>query len=288
MILVVGATGQLGGAVSQGLLDRGRPVRVLVRPGSPYQPLVEAGAEPVPGDLKDGASLGAACSGVEAVVTTANSASRGGEDTVETVDTHGNRNLIGAAVAQRVRRFVFVSAWGADVNSPVPLLRAKGETEQHLRDTGLVWTILRPNVFMDVWVPAVVGGPALAGQPVTLVGEGRRRHSFVAVRDVASYTIAALDHAEAEHQILPIGGPQPVSWRDVVSAFEHELGYPVPVRTVASGQPVPGLPDVMTQLITALDAYDSPMDMSSLAQSFGVAPTPLAAFIRAFVATNRN
>jgi uncharacterized protein YbjT (DUF2867 family) len=43
MILVVGATGQLGGAVSQGLLDRGRPVRVLVRPGSPYQPLVEAG-----------------------------------------------------------------------------------------------------------------------------------------------------------------------------------------------------------------------------------------------------
>jgi hypothetical protein len=79
-----------------------------------------------------------------------------------------------------------------------------------------------------------------------------------------------------------------VSWRDVVSAFEHELGHPVPVRTVASGQPVPGLPDVMTQLITALDTYDSPLDMSSLAQSFGVAPTPLAAFIRAFVATNRD
>jgi hypothetical protein len=48
------------------------------------------------------------------------------------------------------------------------------------------------------------------------------------------------------------------------------------------------MPDVMTQLITALDTYDSPLDMSDLAKSFSIAPTFLAAFVRAFIATNRD
>ena len=56
MILVVGATGGLGGAIARRLLDDGRDVRVLVRPSSSYGDLVQAGAEAVEGDLKDPAS----------------------------------------------------------------------------------------------------------------------------------------------------------------------------------------------------------------------------------------
>ncbi len=97
MILVVGATGALGGEVARRLLAQGRKVRVLVRPQSPYQSLVEAGAESAMGDLKDPASLAAACRGVEQVIATANSAQRGGEDNPETVELRGNRSLIDAA-----------------------------------------------------------------------------------------------------------------------------------------------------------------------------------------------
>jgi uncharacterized protein YbjT (DUF2867 family) len=287
MILVVGATGYLGGLIARTLLDQGKAVRILVRPGSSYEDLVAAGAEPVTADLKDRASLPACCAGVEAIVSTANSALRGGDDTVESVDRDGNRNLVDAATAAGVRHFVFISALGASPDSPVPFLRAKGETEQRLRDSGMPWTVLQPNTFMDIWFPMVIGGPALAGESVTLIGEGRRRHSFVAMRDVAAYAIAALDQ-EAKGQTLLIGGPEPATWWDVVAAFNAELGREIPVRTVEPGQPVPGLPDVMAQLLAGMETYDSPLDSSELAGAYGVTPTAPAEFVRGFLASSRD
>jgi Predicted nucleoside-diphosphate-sugar epimerases len=282
MILVVGATGQLGGLITHALLGRGTSVRTLVRGGSAYDGLVTAGAEAVIGDLKDRDSVRAACHGVDAVITTANAIGRTGEDNLESVDHRGNADLIDAAAAEGVRRFVFVSALGADAEHPMPLLRAKGLTEQRLRASGMAATVLRPNFYMDTWIPAVVGGPALAGRPVTLVGDGRRRHSMVAMRDVASYAVAALDHSEADGQTLPIGGPQPVTWRDVVAAFERELGRDLPVRTIAPGESIPGVPDIVSELAAALAGYDSPLDMTELSRTYGVVPTPLADVVHDF------
>lgn len=63
MILVVGATGQLGGIITRRLLQRGEGVRVLVRPGRSTRDLIAAGAHPVTGDLKDRGSLRSACEG---------------------------------------------------------------------------------------------------------------------------------------------------------------------------------------------------------------------------------
>ncbi len=145
MILVVGATGQLGGAVVRMLLAQGRPVRILVRPHSDYGSLAEAGAEAVFGDLKQRGSLDTACRGIETVITTATSAARGGEDTMQTVDLEGNRNLIAAAKAAGVNQFIFVSALPADPRSPVPLLQAKGRSEVTLRESGMPYTILAPD-----------------------------------------------------------------------------------------------------------------------------------------------
>lgn len=288
MILVVGATGQLGGLIAQTLLDRGKPVRILVRDASSYDHLVKSGAEPVKADLKNPDSLRAACAGIDAVVTTANSTARGGADTLESVDRAGNRQLIDAAAAEGVRHFVFVSSIGAGPENPVPLLQAKGEAERRLRHSGMAWTILQPNMFMDKLPLMVVGGPALAGRPVTLVGEGRRRHSMVAMRDVAAYAVAALERQEAVGQTLLIGGPEPISWRDVVAAFEQELGRDVPVKTVPLGQPVPGMPDWLSQVLTALETYDSPLDIEALADAYGVMPTSLAEWARDVVVSSRE
>jgi uncharacterized protein YbjT (DUF2867 family) len=286
MILVVGATGQLGSLIAHTLIEQGRPVRILVRDGSSYHALVTAGAEPILGDLKNPASLRAACAGVDTIITTANSSARGGADTVDTVDRAGNRNLIEAAVANGVHRFVFISNLGANPDSPLPFMAAKGETEQQLRHSGLSWTIIEPNLFMDKLPIAVVGGPALAGDPVTLVGQGQRIHSLIAMRDVAAYAVAALDHPESEHQVLVIGGPDPVSWLDIVAAFETELGREVSLRTVPLGQPVPGMPELLSGFLTALETYDSPLDTSQLAKTYGVDPTALKDWVHTFVAMN--
>jgi uncharacterized protein YbjT (DUF2867 family) len=286
MILVVGATGAVGGAIARGLLARGRDVRILVRPGSDYHSLVEAGAEPVEGDLKLPASLVAACAGADTVITTATAGARGGADTPQTVDLEGNRHLIDAARGAAVRRFVFVSTIAADEDSPVPLLRAKAATEAHLRASGLPFTILAAAPLMDVLLPLVVGGPARAGRPATLVGAGRRRHSFVAGRDVAAFAVAAAGHPAALDRRLVIGGPEAVSLREVVATYERVLGRAVPVRTIAPGEPlpalppVPGLAEMVGGMLAALETYDAPIPMTEAARTFGVRLTTLEEFVR--------
>lgn len=285
MILVVGATGDLGSLIVGNLLEDGsRAVRVLVRQQAAYDRFASTPADVVWGDLKDKDSVREACRGVDAIVTTANATARGGDDTIESVDRSGTQHLIRAAAREGVRRFVFVSALGADPHEQMPLLRAKGEAEELLRNSGMAWTVLQPNLFLDKLPMGVVGGPAFAGQPVVLVGEGRRRHSMVAMRDVAAFAVAALEDGRPAGDTLVIGGPQPISWRDVVSAFEQELGRSIPVRTVPLGQPVPGMPDFLTALLTGLETYDSPIDSSALAASYGVDQTTLAQFVHGVVA----
>ncbi len=280
MILIVGATGRLGGQIVQRLLADGRKVRVLVRPQSDYGSLVQAGAEPVVGDLKDPASLHAACEGIEAVVTTANAAGRGGEDTFQTVDDEGNHNLINAAVQAGVERFIFTSVLGSDPNSPAPLLRAKGITEERLRASGMTFTVTQADVHMDMLIPLVVDLPLSQGEPVRVVGEGRRKHSFVAQQDVAAFTVAALDHPAARNNTIVIGGPEPLSWRDIVGAVERDLGRPIRLETIPVGQRLPGVPDFVTDLVTALEMYDTPLDMRETTSIYGIDPTSLTSWVR--------
>jgi uncharacterized protein YbjT (DUF2867 family) len=285
MILVVGATGNLGGAVTRMLLAQGQPVRILARSQSNYQPLVEAGAQAVLGDLKERGSLDPACEGADTVITTANSAARGGEDNPQTVDLQGNRNLIDAAKAAGVHQFIFVSVLTADPNSPVPFLQAKGKTEDALRASGIPYTILAPNGYMEVMVAGVVGMPAIMGQPVTIVGGGRRKHSFVSASDVAAFILAAIGNPAAINQKLLLGGPQPLSFRDAVAIYERVLGHQIPVRSVAPGEPVPGLPQMVAQLLAALDTYDSPLEMTETARTFGIQLTPLEEVARRTVSS---
>lgn len=275
MILVVGATGNLGGAVTRMLLAQSKPVRILARSQSDYRPLADAGAEVVPGDLKERGSLDAACRGATTVITTANSAARGGEDTVQTVDLQGNRNLIDAAKAAGIDQFIFVSALGADPKSPIPFLQAKGKTEDYLRASGIRYTIIAPNGYMEVMVGGVVGMPALLGRPVTIVGGGRRKHSFISAADVAAFILAAIGNPAAINQKLLLGGPEALSFRDAVAIYERVLGHRIPVSSVAPGEPVPGLPDMIAPVLAGLDTYDSPIDMAETARTFGIRLTPL-------------
>lgn len=282
--LVAGATGQLGRVITMRLLAERGEVDVLVRPGSDYQDLVTAGARPVLGDLKDRATLDRALQEVGAVVTTANATARGGPDTVASVDRHGNANLVDAAAAREVERFLFVSALGASRGHPVPLLAAKGETEDRLKRSTMAWTILRPNLFMDKLIPIVVGERALAGQPVTLVGSGQRRHSFIAMADVAAFAVAALHHADTVRRTLVLTGPDAVTWEDVIHAVEAEWGREVPVRSVPAGRAVHDLPEFVVGLLAALDSYDSPSESDVLTRSLGVPLTPLARWVHRYVA----
>ncbi len=292
MILVVGATGILGGLITRRLLGEGRDVRILVRHKSPSeqlapqglatsaQSLIDAGAKPTYGDLKDRASLDKACDGIDTIITTATSAMRGGEDTVDAVDRQGNRNLIEAAKAAGVKQFIFVSFLGADIHNPVPLFQAKAETEAALAESGMPYTILSPNFFMESWIGIVVGIPLQAHQPVTLVGEGRRIHSLISVGDVAAFAAAAVGKPTAINQRLILGGPEPLSWRGIVDVFSQVLGQQLPLQFVAPGEAIPGLPEIVPGVLAAMETYESPIPMGETARVFGVEQTTLTTFAR--------
>jgi NADH dehydrogenase len=250
----------------------------MVRPGSAFQELEEAGAEIVFGDLKDPESVARAVTGIEIVVTTANSAKRGGEDDLEAVDRRGNRVLIDAARLAGVQRVVFISVLGADLQSPAPFLRAKAEAEAYLRESGLEYTVVRPTIFMDTWFPTLIETALAAGGPVTLVGEARRRHSFVAEADVSRFVVAALRHPAARNTTLDIGGPAAMTWRDVVRVYEEATGRTIEVRMVAPGEAIPGLPEIVSELAAGFETYDSPVPMGEACRTYGVTLTSAHAF----------
>lgn len=282
-VLVIGATGALGGTITRGLVEDGRDVRILVRPQSAYGPLVELGCEPALGDLKDRASLDAAVAGVDTIVTTAISIMRPPPDTIETVELGGYANLIDAAQRAGVRQFVYTSALASDAHSPIPFVAAKGITEERLRASGIGWTILGAEAFMDVWLGMVVAGPAFEGREVVFVGTGDRIHSFVHSRDVAAVAVRAVGNPAAYERYITVGGPAAISIREAVAIFEAVLGHPIPCRGVAPGEPVPGLPPMIAGMLAMLDEADSRVDMTDLCAEFGPELTSVAAWAQGMV-----
>lgn len=284
MILVVGATGTLGGRITRRLLAQGKDVQILVRENSPSaelaqmgmatsaESLVAAGAEQVTGDLTDRASLDAACAGVEAVITTATTNKRGGDP--EAVDLQGTRSLIDAARDAGVSHVIYTSAYGAAAGHDNPTLHIKGTCEEALVASGLTWTILRPALLYEVLVAMVIGIPVQAGQPVTLVGEGQRRHSYISEADVAAFAVAAVDNPAGQNARLDIGGPSH-SWRELLEAAGRALGRELPVRFVAAGDELPLLDPGIANWLAMFETYDDFIDMGNLPKQLGVELTPL-------------
>ena len=268
--------------ITRTLLGQDRQPRILVRHGSDHRAFIEAGAEAAFGDLKDPASLVVACRGIDTVITTASAGERGGDDTPQTVDLEGNANLIDAARAAGVKQFIFVSALTAQPDHPVPVPRAKALTEAALRDSELTYTIVAANGIADVMFPLARGLPAQRRQAGhTAWSEGRRRHTFIAARDVAAFATAAIDHPSALNRRIEIGGPEALSWRDVVAAHERTLGRPIPVQWIRPGEllpdlpPTPGLTQLVSGLMAALETFDTPLDMTEVSRTFGVTPTTI-------------
>ncbi|WP_217576058.1 NmrA/HSCARG family protein [Streptomyces sp. GbtcB7] len=162
-VLVLGATGNQGGAVARELLRRGWPVRALTRdPNSAKaQALTKAGAEAVAGDLDDPQSLDAALSGVYGVYSVQTFM---GPEGVKGEERQG-RAVADAAARANVQHFVYGSVGGADRNSGIPHFESKARIEMHIAELGLPATVLRPAFFINNF--AFVG-PQRAGDGLVL------------------------------------------------------------------------------------------------------------------------
>ena len=233
MNLVVGATGLLGSEICRLLAAEGKPVRALVRPTSDQNRVAQLeslNVEIARGDLKDRSSLAAACQGANAVISTASSTlSRQEGDSIQTVDLEGQLNLIDAAKAANVSRFVLISFPPVDVE--FPLQTAKRSVEEHLKTSGLTFTILQPTFFMEVWLSPHLGFDAVNGK-ARVYGSGANKMSWISFKDVAKFAVASLDNAQARNAVIKLGGPEALSPLEVVRIFEELQGRQFDVEHV--------------------------------------------------------
>ncbi len=296
MILIVGATGSLGGRITRDLLAQGRKVRIpsrnnpisleLAQQGraNTAESLITAGAEAVYADLKERSSLESLVSGVDTVISTATATQRGGDDTVPAVDLQGTLNLIEAAQAAGVKRFIYTSIYGSAPDHPSPLHSIKATCEAALEKSGMEYTILWPDIFMEIWVGMIVGVPLMAQQPISLIGEGDHHHNFVSEADVAAFAVAAVDNPHAINQRINTGGPASYTWTQIVDAVGRHMGAELPVQYLPLGADLPLLPPVVSQLMNGFETSETFINMTETAAAYGVTLTTLDEYIqRTFV-----
>jgi uncharacterized protein YbjT (DUF2867 family) len=278
MILVAGATGQVGSHVCGLLSNQGHTVRALVRPTSDparVEALQALGIETVEGDLRDEISLRRACNGVQSVISTATATGvpRAG-DTVLNVDGTGQMALADAAQAAGVGHYVFISFSGG-LDEDCPLRTSKRAVEAHLRQSGMRWTILRPTAFMEIWLSPAVGFD-VPQRHATIYGAGGAPISYVSLFDVARFCVEAVRRPEARNAVLEIGGPDPITPLQAVRLAEEITGTAIAVTHVpveALRAQRDGATDPLQQSFAALMiglANGDVVDMRQTAATFGV------------------
>jgi uncharacterized protein YbjT (DUF2867 family) len=285
-VLVVGATGSLGGKVVDELLKRGKTVRALVRPATDASRLESRGVEIARGDMLDLDSLVAAMNGADAVITTAAGYTRGGKNAHD-IDTVGNANLAEAAHRAGIRRFVLTSILTSHLTPGVPHFWHKKVAEDKLEQLGVPFVALRPGAFADQIV-SMAGNPIDKGRLVWM-GKTTVPLTFVHTSELAAYLAAAVDAEVRDGERIDIGWDRPVSMREVADLMGRRAGKTIKLWAVPSavthavgtvaGRFMPVVKD-MAAMFGWIDSGRYVADPRRQGQLFGPVPTAEAALAR--------
>jgi NADH dehydrogenase len=236
MILVSGGTGIVGSAIVAELRKQGQGVAVLGRDAGKIERAFGGAVEARPGDVTRPESLLAAMSGIDTVInavqfpTSPIEVPRRGW-TFEKVDFQGTVNQVDAAKAAGVKRFVYVSGVGAALDSPKHWFRYKAMAEEHLRESGLEWTIVRPS-----WVygPRDHSLNRLLGFTrflpfLPMFGDGEQPMQPVFIDDVGRIVAQAATSPAAANQVFEAGGPDVFSMNQVLKMGLEVMGRKRPI-----------------------------------------------------------
>lgn len=212
VIAVAGSTGAVGGRVARDLAARGIPQRLLVRDAA-RAPELE-GAEVHVAGYSDAAAAASALAGVETLFMVSAS------ESADRVEHH--RTFVEAAARAGVRSIVYTSFLAAAPDAVFTLGRDHAATEEMIRGSGMSWTFLRDNFYMDMMElfagdDGVIRGPA-----------GTGRCSLVSRSDVAATAVAVLcDPAAHADRAYDLTGPEALTLDEVAQSISAVRGQPV-------------------------------------------------------------
>lgn len=212
MMLLTGVTGTVGQAIVGALPRFDLEARALTRDPKNSASLEAAGLEVVIGDLRNKRSLRSALEGAEqAFLLSSNN------DTQAEVE----RNFIDEARDAGVAHVIKMSAVGADVDSPAILKRIHGEVERHLESSGMNYTHIRPNFFMQNMLNVV---QTIQAENKFFMPMGEGQVGAIDVRDVAEAVLCILTNPGHESKHYDISGPGLLSFADMAKQFSQALG----------------------------------------------------------------
>lgn len=244
------------------------------------------GVETVSADLATGDGLESALQGVDRVAHLVAIIVERGSQTFDAVVRGGTERLGQAARAAGVGKFVYVSAIGADPDPDFPYWAAKWGAERAVIESGLTYTILRPSL---VFGPGDDFFNRLAGlvrwNPVVpIAGDGKTRFQPIWVEDLVTCIAACLEEGSHDGEIVEVGGPEHLTYEELLEAVRRELGarrlkvhVPLPVvRLLAGGMEalLPQPPVTRHQL--AMLSKDNITGIDAVPRLFGFAPKRLS------------
>ena len=224
MILVIGATGFVGYEICRQLAERGQSVRAMVRSSSSREKvnsLIKMGIKTIEGDLKNPSTFPLVLKGINVIIATASSVPFSymmDENNIQEVDLDGFRHLINSAKKAEVKRFIYTSL-SRNINLDFPLRNAKRATEEHLKTSGLIYTILRPSYFMETWLSSALGFDIEHGR-AQIYGDGMMPISYISYKDVARFAVESITNIQARNATIELGGPEQINQLDAVHIFE--------------------------------------------------------------------
>jgi uncharacterized protein YbjT (DUF2867 family) len=242
MILVFGATGTTGGEVARQLIQAGQKPRLLVRNPSKAHTF-EGKAEIVQGDLDRPESLATAMKGVDKVYLVS----------APTTDPEIEGNAIDAAKKAGVEHVVKLSVFGAD--APYEMFsRWHAQSEARLRESGLAWTMLRPQHFMS---NALQWAETIRSQGAFYQPTGEGRWAAIDPADIGAAAVMALTKPGHEGQAYTLSGPESLSAAQYAAKLSAAIGKPVkfvdvPPEATRGGLSKSGLPPVLVDALLEL------------------------------------